>query len=532
MTKEYNEKALLTLLVALCLVLFFFRLGERPLWDIDEGMHAATSKTMVLTGDWITPKHNGNNFYDKPALYNWFVAGAYEVLGFTELASRLPSAILGLACVLATYLMGKRMFNPLAGFLGASVLATSLLFLIHARFVVHDIALAFFITTALYAFFQAYRDEEHRTWNLVLFYLSLGLAMLAKGPLGVVLPGLTIGPFLLFRKDLKFLLKMKLHWGIPLFLAVAAPWYILISMAQPDYAYFFFIEKNFGSFTTGGTHHSRPLHYYVPVLLGGFFPWSIFLPLTLVRAFKTRRALRSGAVDYLLLWAGSVFVFFSLASSKLGTYLLPMFPALALLTGHAWYELFKEPALRKGFIYSFLPVVILFPSALVYMLIDPVTDLKTEAGIDLGRFNMMVLGVALIAAIGFIFLLMRRYRAFFASITGMVIFALIFMLLYLAPPVNEFRSSKGLVQKLDPIMRPGEDLVFYHRMMDSSLFYTNRKVVVLKSREALKEYFSTTNRVFCLLHEKYLRRIDNYEEFAYIVDQLGCNVVLSNRTTT
>ena len=151
MTKETNEKTLVTLLVALCLVLFFFHLGARPLWDIDEGTHAATSKTMVLTGDWITPKHNGENFYDKPAMYNWLVAGAYEVMGFTELASRLPSAILGLACVFVTYLLGRGMFNPLAGFLGASVLATSLMFLIHARFVVHDIALAFFVTLALHA---------------------------------------------------------------------------------------------------------------------------------------------------------------------------------------------------------------------------------------------------------------------------------------------------------------------------------------------------------------------------------------------
>src|SRR5512143_854370 len=130
----------------LCLVLFFFRLGAIPLWDVDEGMHAATSKDMVLTGDWVTPKVNGKNFYDKTALFNWMVAAAFEAFGFTEFAARFPAAVLGLAIVLLTYFFGRQLFGRAAGFLAAAVLATSPEFIVLSRSVVHDISLAFFVT--------------------------------------------------------------------------------------------------------------------------------------------------------------------------------------------------------------------------------------------------------------------------------------------------------------------------------------------------------------------------------------------------
>ena len=120
-------------LVLLCLALFFLRLGGFALWDIDEGMHASTSKIMVQSGDWLAPVYNGEPFYDKPPLYNWFVALSFLVFGFTEFAARLPSALLGLGTVLLTYRFGRRMLGAEAAFLGAAVLATSLEFVVLSR---------------------------------------------------------------------------------------------------------------------------------------------------------------------------------------------------------------------------------------------------------------------------------------------------------------------------------------------------------------------------------------------------------------
>jgi 4-amino-4-deoxy-L-arabinose transferase-like glycosyltransferase len=138
-----TERVLILTLLCLCLTMFFYRLGARPLWDVDEGMHAVTSKEMVLSGDWITTTFNGENFYDKPVLHNWFVAIAFLVFGFTEFAARLPAAILGLACVVLTYQMGRKMFNPTTGFLGGVILTTNGMFIVLSRSVVHDISLSF-----------------------------------------------------------------------------------------------------------------------------------------------------------------------------------------------------------------------------------------------------------------------------------------------------------------------------------------------------------------------------------------------------
>ena len=185
------------ILLSLCFLLFFFRLGTPPLWDGDEGMHAATSKDMVLSGDWITPTLNGEKFYDKPVLYNWFVSLSFLVFGFNEFAARLPSALLGTGCVLIVYLLARGMFGPTAGLLSGVFLATSGEQMILSRVVVHDIALAFFMTLSLFFFYAGFKREQGRKRYFLLFYASAGFAVLAKGPVGILLPVLIIGLFLL-----------------------------------------------------------------------------------------------------------------------------------------------------------------------------------------------------------------------------------------------------------------------------------------------------------------------------------------------
>jgi 4-amino-4-deoxy-L-arabinose transferase-like glycosyltransferase len=157
------------ILVALCLTLFFLRLRARPIWDIDEGMHAVTSMEMVRSGNWITPTFNGEPFFDKPVLFNWLGALAFLVFGFTEFAARLPAAILGTGCVLVTYMLGRRLADATVGLLGGVILASALEFIILCRTVVHDISLVFCVTLAFYLFYLAYQDTRHRNRNLLFF---------------------------------------------------------------------------------------------------------------------------------------------------------------------------------------------------------------------------------------------------------------------------------------------------------------------------------------------------------------------------
>ena len=236
-----KESVFISALMAICLILFFFSLGDRALWDIDEGKHAVISKDMVLSGDWLTPQYNGVNFYDKPPLHNWLVAISFLIFGFTEFAARLPATLLGLGCVMVTYLMGRQIFGPRAAFLSSVVLATSAEYLVLSRVIVHDISLVFFITLALTLFYLGYQNEKHRRRLFLLGYAAMGFSVLAKGPIDVLLPVTIIGLYLIFKRQLNFLKEMQIGWGILILFVVAAPWYILISLKDPDYVSYFFI---------------------------------------------------------------------------------------------------------------------------------------------------------------------------------------------------------------------------------------------------------------------------------------------------
>ena len=515
-------------LISLCLVLFFFRLGTRPLWDIDEGMHAATSRQMVLSGDWITPTFNGKPFFDKPVLFNWLAAVSFLVFGFTEFAARLPAAVLGSGCVLVTYLLGRKISGPRLGFLGALILATAIEFIILSRAVVHDISLAFFVTLALYLFYKGYRDERHKKRTLLLFYVALGFAVLSKGPVGLALPAMIIGLHLWVQKDLRFVRQMQIGWGMVIFLAIAAPWYILIALKNPAYAGYFFITQNLGSFLSAEARHPEPFYYYLPVFFGGFFPWSCFLPLALVYAVRRRFHITGDAPALLVIWFSVVFVFFSLANSKLSTYILPLFPAAALLVALLVNELFTAPtpAGRRAMGYCFLPVVLLFLGALVYLWLYPPVRLEYDSGVKLNQINLLAVWLTGCVLAAFFFLVSKKDTAFVASLVTMVVSALLIFVTLIVGDINPYRSTRELARQYDRLVPAGESIVFYRRIKDSALFYTRRHARVLETEKQLQDFLASGKRVFCILTRN--RLIKSYPA-PYVVVRKGDKLLISNK---
>lgn len=519
------------ILIALCLVLFFFRLGARPIWDIDEGKHAVTSMEMVRSGDWITPTFNDEPFFDKPVLFNWLGALAYLVFGFTEFAARLPAAILGTGCVLVTYMLGRRLADATVGLLGGVILATAPEFIVLSRTVVHDISLVFCITLALYLFYRAYQDTWHRKRNLLFFYAAMGLAVLAKGPLGLFLPAMVIGLFLIFERKLGFIRQMQIGWGILIFLAVAAPWYILISLKNPGYAQYFFVYQNLGSFGSANPRHPAPFYYYIPVLLGGFFPWSCFLPLAFIYALRKRFQTASGATAFLVIWIGVVFVFFSIAGSKLPTYILPIFPAAALLTALLWRVLFQAPtaALRRGFSAFFLPVAAIFMVALIYLWFHPLVKVEHDSGVTIGQMNLAAAWLVGAMVIAGVLLLRKKGRAFFGALVVMVVTTLHLFMLVIVPSVNPYRSAKELALQYDRLLPPGAKFTFYRRINESALFYTGRAANVLRNPAQLKKYMASDKRVFCIITRN---RYAELNTPLYVVARLGDKLLISNRKSS
>ncbi len=322
-------------------VLFFFRLGTPGLFDADEPAYAQATREMLRSGNWITPHFNGIPRFDKPILFYWLMAIAYRVSGASEFAVRFWSALAGVALVLMLAWAARRWFGPPADLWTGVAFSTSMLTTLLARAAVTDMLLVLFVTGTMLGGIEALAAPEGggRGWARAA-WLSMALAVLVKGPVGMVIPGMAFGATLWLLREIRPGLRRLVPWEGPvLFAAVAVPWYTAVWAANGwSFIQGFIIKHHLTRFTGVISSHAGPLWFYLPVLLVGFFPWCAYLPGALWEVWRlARRRVAGRAADRLVLtcgcWAAGVFVFFSLAGTKLPSYVFPAFPALALLVG-------------------------------------------------------------------------------------------------------------------------------------------------------------------------------------------------------
>jgi 4-amino-4-deoxy-L-arabinose transferase-like glycosyltransferase len=330
------------LLLAVWALLCLPNLGAPSLWDIDEGNNSEAAYEMEQSGDWIVPTFNYDVRYDKPALLYWLQAAAYRACGINEFAARLPSALAALLAVLATYELGRRMFGPRAGLYAGIILASATMFCAAAHFANPDSLLNALSVLTLLLFWCAYRSGGR--WWFAACGATTGLAMLAKGPVGFVLPAAVTMLFLLWQRQPRRLLDWQLALGVVTFLLVAAPWYAWVGH-ETKYKWLkvFFFHHNFDRAMSAMENHSGPFFYYALVLMVGFAPWSIFYILSVwngIREWRSsgpRSVTRDLQADdprpafrFLLCWFAVYFLAFSVASTKLPNYILPLYPAVAV----------------------------------------------------------------------------------------------------------------------------------------------------------------------------------------------------------
>jgi 4-amino-4-deoxy-L-arabinose transferase-like glycosyltransferase len=327
----------LLLLLLLLGVVWFGNLEHNKLALTDEGRYAEIPREMLASGDWITPRLNGLKYFEKPALQYWATATAYRLFGEHHWTVRLWAALTGFLGILATWYAGRRLFGAQAGLYGALVLASSLLYVGMGHMNTLDMGVSFFMGLGLSAFLLAQHGaasrRENKFWMHVV-WASLALAVLSKGLIGVVLPGAVLVIYTLVQRDWGLWRRLHLLSGLALFLAISAPWFVAVSLANPEFPHFFFIHEHFDRFLTKVHRRYEPWWYFIPILMVGALPWLIPTLDALLRAWKAegeRKTFQTGR--FLLLWTVFIFFFFSLSDSKLPSYLLPIFPALALLTG-------------------------------------------------------------------------------------------------------------------------------------------------------------------------------------------------------
>jgi 4-amino-4-deoxy-L-arabinose transferase-like glycosyltransferase len=320
-------------LLAAFALLWFFNLGYRHLTKPDEGRYAEIPREMVASGDWLTPRLNGYKYFEKPPLQYWATAASFLAFGTSEWAARLAPGLAGFLGVLLVFWAGNRLFDPPAGLLGAAVAASNVLYVVVGHLLTLDMVLSFFMSASVLAIAVAQRDEAGRRRWMLLAWAAAALAVLTKGLVGVVLPAGAVAAYVLLERDWKLLARLELLRGGLVFLAIAAPWFVLVSLANPEFPRFFFVHEHLERFLTREHDRYQPLWFFVPVLLAGVLPWIVALFPALRRAAMRSPAPGFQAQRFLLVWCAVVFGFFSVSSSKLVPYILPLFPALSLLVG-------------------------------------------------------------------------------------------------------------------------------------------------------------------------------------------------------
>jgi len=478
----------LTVLISL---FFGFMLGNRPLAVPDEGRYVEIPREMVATGDYLTPRLNGVKYFEKPVLFYWLEGFSIKLFGLKGFALRLWPALFALTGCLVVYASGVRLFGRRTGLIAATVLATSLLYYALSRAIILDMPVSVLLSVALLCFLLGTHEPLGLRRRLFMwgFYSFAALAVMTKGLIGILIPGMVIGVWIILLGEWRVLKTMYLSSGLLLFLLIAAPWHILVNRANPEFFNFYFIHEHFLRYLTKIHSRYKPAWFFIPVVLLGLFPWSAFLiqavKHNLPPSWRERHEHRDTL--FLLLWAGLVFLFFSASSSKLIPYILPVFPPLSLLIGRYLAEAWDRrdfPGIQAG--YAVLLILTLGLTIALIALPHYRASLDVQ---KLGKYPYVFAAVLIIGTAVTWFMSKRNnFRWAFLSLTAATVLFLI--VVNAAASVADMRSSKSLVSAIKQRLQPGDEVASYDTYYQDLPVYLEQRITVVNWKGELE--FGTT----------------------------------------
>ena len=497
-------------LAGLCYVLFFHELGGIGFLGPDEPRYAAVAREMYLSGDYITPRLLGENWFEKPVLMYWGAALGYAIFGIGETGARLPSAVGATLSVFMVYWAGRRVFSRSIGFGGAVILATSIGFFGLARAASTDMPLTASLTAALAFFIVGHESSGvSRRWYFYAFFAALGLGVLAKGPVAIVLPAFALVMFLIWRGPIGEWKKWHPE-GILVTGLVAGPWYAAVTMANGmEFINVFIFEHNLGRFTSDVYGHEQPFYFYLPVLLLMTFPWSFLLIPALRRRFARNEQL-------ILMWALAPLVFFSLSGSKLPAYILPMVPPLALLCAR---EVSRRDSLLSYRIAVFAQAALWVAVGLAFGFFGD------QINIDIQVNGMAILAVTLVMAAALVAIGIWLPPPAFGTLNVLTIAILVFVITAAVfPRIQSVESMRPWETELNRFVSEGQDVVLYRPRpwMEYGLeYYRGRHVETALSEEALAA-LATPDRMLCISEIGMLDELGTSETVAIeVVHSIG-----------
>lgn len=470
-------------LTALFAIFYTLWLGHYPLFTPDEGRYSEVAREMIATGDYITPRVNGIAFLDKPIFYYWLQALAMKWFGIHEWSVRFFPILISILGSLLTYICGRILFNRQSGVLAAIILATSPLYFGTAHYADLNLEVGVFISASLMLFItgitQRERNQKNGSMFLLAAYIFAAIAMLTKGLIGIVFPCLIAGSWIILLWRWKLLREVHLITGILLFLAIVLPWYWLAQKANPAFLHYFFVVQQFTRFLSGATFNNpTPRWFYLPIVLIGFFPWCIFLAQAMFSAIKqTWKHPQEQAVKlYLIVWVFCVLFFFSIPQSKTIGYIVPIFPALALLTGNYLSEQWRKP--QQASIYISMILFVTFALILAaLLLLLPHTHWLTFA--PAFQWHLTVIAIIFITS-AIISLLTWRQKNLRAYIIICSLCSVSFLLTLTlgAEHLNE-NSSKPISLYLKSVLKPQDMIVHFYNFFQDNAMYTGRNAVIV-----------------------------------------------------
>ena len=464
-------KDILFLALILSPILFGF-LDLRPFAVPDEGRYVEIPREMVTTGDYVTPRLNGLKYFEKPPFMYWVQSFFIKTFGIKEWAMRLPLAIMGLLGCFMIYGVGRSFFNRLSGLIAASVLGSSLLYIVLSQLITLDMGVSFFLTGSLLSFIVAVNSNNKR--RRVFMYsaaLFAALSVLTKGLIGLALPGLIVLIWIALTNNWKLLGQIYLPTSIILFFAITIPWHVLVSLRNPEFFDFYFINEHFTRYLTNVHRRYQPFWFFIPIIIAGFLPWTSFM---LKAFYKNLKQIKNNQnMLFFMLWAAVPFIFFSISNSKLIPYILPIFPALALITGQYIADCIEKKRSIRFEVFAFSAICLSIMLAGFYGVqrIDPELFIKLKPYIIALYF---ILGLSAIVPP-----ILRLWKGNLWAFCSILIsgFFIIITANFASVHANKV-SIKPLVEKFKAIMPKDTKVISYSTYYHDLPVYLNKLITI------------------------------------------------------
>jgi 4-amino-4-deoxy-L-arabinose transferase-like glycosyltransferase len=508
----------LIVILALAIAPYFMRLGASSLWDSNEAFYAETPREMIESRDYINPSFNYQPRFNKPPLSYWVVAAFYRIFGVFEAVERLAIALGAIVLIGTAYGLGRLALSHEAGLMAAIGLAASPRFLMFSRRIMIDVYLAMFMALALLLFMLAERQPKRRRIYLAAMYASIGLGVLTKGPIAVLLPAVAFFIYLAGYRSLTKTRELMLPTGVAIIAVIVLPWYVAVH-AQHGWSYIqdFILKDNFSRFAEQAWGPSRGPLFYVGVIAGDFFPWSLFFAAALWyearERFGGRRSVsRPAAGDprspitaeagqarnsaLLVVWVIVIVSFFSISRSKEDLYILPIYPAAAALAGKLltrWLAGPKSAELPVRVSAAMIGVVLLVGGAgVLYLFGGGAQGYKLGGATAIGS-SAVIGGLIAMSAVA----AGKNLLAVLTPVTAVVIFNWVFVLTTL-PDFERYKPVRPLCAVISS--KPRDALVGYYRLASPSMtFYLRRPIFEYFSPEEIITAFSSDKDVYCVM---------------------------------